>query len=252
MELGLTSLQAKIYLALAQTGNATIRNIAKNSKIARQDVYRIMPSLQKLGLAEQIVVSPTMYKSTPLKDGYNLLLQKKKNEHMHLQKKTTVFIQSLHENNNKILLDEENMHFVITYSKTLLSKRFLEKEETVQNSIDTIGAWDTVRRILFYRSEHFNKLLRNGVKIRIITEKAADDYSVEKNIQELTFNPLFEIRYLSRPISVKTIIYDGTEANLCLASPSTGNGLPTLWSNNHQFVKVMSSYFDELWKKATS
>lgn len=64
MELGLTSLQAKIYLALAQTGNATIRNIAKNSKIARQDVYRIMPSLQKLGLAEQIVVSPTMYKST--------------------------------------------------------------------------------------------------------------------------------------------------------------------------------------------
>ncbi len=250
MELGLTSLQAKIYLALSQTGNATIRNIAKNSKIARQDVYRIMPSLQKLGLAEQIVVSPTMYKSTPLKDGYNLLLQKKKNEHMHLQKKTATFIKNLHENNNKVLLDEEDTHFVITYSKTLLSKRFLEEEEMVQNSIDTIGTWDMVRRILFYRSEHFDRLLKRDVKIRIITEKAYEDYSVKKNVQELMMNPWFEIRYLSTTIPIETTIYDGKEVNFCLATPSVGNGLPSLWSNNQQFVKIMSIHFEEVWKKA--
>jgi DNA polymerase III alpha subunit len=55
MDLGLTLLQAKIYLALSKTGKATIKTISKASNSARQDIYRIMPTLQKLGLAEKII-----------------------------------------------------------------------------------------------------------------------------------------------------------------------------------------------------
>ncbi len=253
MELGLTSLQAKIYLALSQIGIATIRTIAKNSKIARQDVYRIMPSLQKRGLVEQIVVSPTMYKSIPIKEGYSLLLQKNQNEHLRLYKETTAFIKGLHDNNNKVILEEEEPQFTITYSKTLLFRKLVEKEKIVHKSIDAISTWDTMRRILFYRSEHFNELLKRAVRIRIITEENGKDYSVQKNIQALSINPLFEIRYLSAPIPIKTVIYDGEEVNLSLAVPEAGNdGLPNLWSNNQQFVKVMSTYFNEIWNNSSN
>lgn len=251
MELGLTSLQAKTYLALSQIGNATIKTIAKNSKIARQDVYRIMPSLEKIGLAEQIIASPTMYKPTPMKEGYKLLLQKKKIEQIRLEKKTTAFIKRLQENRNKPMLQDDEPYFNIIYSKNILAKRLFEKEQAVQTSIDVAGTWETVRRTLFYRSEHYRKLLDRNVRIRIITEKSNDDFPIKHN-QELFINPLFEIRYLPLSTPIETTIYDKNEVNLCLTTPSTGIELPILWSNNHQFVNVISSYFDELWNKATS
>jgi hypothetical protein len=52
------------------------------------------------------------------------------------------------------------------------------------------------------------------------------------------------------PIPVNTVIHDGKEVNLCLVTPAGNAGLPSLWSNNPQFVKVMETYFEELWKKA--
>ena len=53
MDLGLTLLQAKAYLALSQLGKATVKTISKTANVARQDVYRVMLALEKLGLAEK-------------------------------------------------------------------------------------------------------------------------------------------------------------------------------------------------------
>ncbi|MCW4047841.1 MAG: hypothetical protein NWE99_09855 [Candidatus Bathyarchaeota archaeon] len=53
MGLGLTLLQAKTYLALATLGKADVKMISKASNVARQDIYRVMPVLQKLGLGKK-------------------------------------------------------------------------------------------------------------------------------------------------------------------------------------------------------
>jgi DNA-binding IclR family transcriptional regulator len=54
-------LKSKVYLTLATLGKADVKTIAKASNIARQEIYRIMPTLQKLGLTEKIITNPTMY-----------------------------------------------------------------------------------------------------------------------------------------------------------------------------------------------
>ena len=59
---------------------------------------------------------------------------------------------------------------------------------------------------------------------------------------------MFEVRYLSVPLPVKTIIHDRVEVNMCIANP-LDNDLPSLWSNNPQFVKVMVTYFEDLWTR---
>ena len=86
-DLGLTLLQARTYFALSKLRKATIKTISKASNIARQDVYRIMPALEKLGLAEKIIATPTMYKATPIKEGIYFLLQKKTQQYNELKKK---------------------------------------------------------------------------------------------------------------------------------------------------------------------
>jgi sugar-specific transcriptional regulator TrmB len=47
MSLGLTLLQAKLYLTLVKLGSqgGEVRKISRESSIVRQDVYRILPEL---------------------------------------------------------------------------------------------------------------------------------------------------------------------------------------------------------------
>ena len=47
MDLGLTSRQAKIFMTLLQNRNCTAKMISQISKVTREDVYRIMPKLEK-------------------------------------------------------------------------------------------------------------------------------------------------------------------------------------------------------------
>lgn len=112
MGLGLKFLQAKTYLALAKLGKADVKTISKASNVARQDIYRIIPTLEKLGLAEKIIANPTMYKATPIKEGLSILLQNRKEEIADLQKKTTSLINNFHANNIKINLQgrEHTVH----------------------------------------------------------------------------------------------------------------------------------------------
>ena len=56
---GLTPTQAKVYLAIAQLGLASVSEVSKVAQVRREDVYRIMPKLEKIGLIEKILNKPT-------------------------------------------------------------------------------------------------------------------------------------------------------------------------------------------------
>src|SRR3989304_9053779 len=47
---GLTVKQAKVYLTLVFLGTSVVGEISKLSKVRREEVYRVMPKLEKMGL----------------------------------------------------------------------------------------------------------------------------------------------------------------------------------------------------------
>ena len=66
--LGLTSTQSKAFLALCQLGKSSPKTISKESKIARQDIYRVLAELQELGLVKKAISRPVIFEAFPLKD----------------------------------------------------------------------------------------------------------------------------------------------------------------------------------------
>lgn len=244
MGLGLTFLQAKTYLALAKLGKADVKTIAKASNVARQDIYRLMPTLQKLGLGAKIIAKPTMYKATPIKEGLSILLQNRKEEIAELQKKTNSLINNFHKNTAKIPLQEENPQFTITSEITLLLKMHKKLFQKTQTSIDAIIPLKAVDEVLFHGLQYYKGAMRRGVKIRMITQKA-DGESTRKP-QALAKNPLFELKCLSNLAQLGMHIFDRKEVTLCLSEES---GVPSLWSSNLSIVKLATSYFDDLWNK---
>jgi sugar-specific transcriptional regulator TrmB len=246
--LGLTQLQAKLYLSLTKMGSATIKAAATTADIARQDVYRLMDSLLKLGLAEKIVQNPTMYKATPLKEGVDLLFGNKKKEYLSLHKDTLEIVKKLSTTDNFLTYQKQEETFVITNSKKLVLKRLKEQDKSTQERLDAIAEWKRMRNKFYDCFEDYCELLNRGVRIRIITEKHGEEPALIEKMKILQSNPLFEIRYLSTPAPGNMVIYDEKAVQLCI-SPYEDN-FQDLGSKNPHFMKIITIFFEETWKKA--
>jgi sugar-specific transcriptional regulator TrmB len=250
MDLGLTLLQAKIFLALSQIEKSTIATISKTAHVARQDTYRIMPSLEKLGLAEKIIANPTIYKATPIKEGYKLLLQNKNKEHIELQKKTNRMIKKTPESYSFPTLREENQQFCLISSIKILEKKVNLEDSLTQTNLDVIICGKYLITWLFSRRQNFEKAIQRGVRIRLLNEKHESSKTTLELPVALKSNPLFEIRYFGGLVPIKAAIYDGKIASLALGAPEDEDFTPSLWSSNPQFVKIVAAYFEYLWSES--
>src|SRR4030043_336797 len=65
-DLGLSPNQAKVYLSVLQTEGLPVHDISKIAKVNREDVYRVVLRLEKMGLIEKILGNPIVNKSTTM------------------------------------------------------------------------------------------------------------------------------------------------------------------------------------------
>jgi sugar-specific transcriptional regulator TrmB len=249
MDLGLTLLQAKTYLALSALGSATVKAVSKASAIARSDTYRIMHTLQEKGLAARMMVAPAMYVATPIKIAVSMLLQQNTQEHIRLQKKTEHWLENYQENNVKSPVRDEESRFLIISEKTLLHKMLDEKNRKVQKTLDVSGKWQSTRRVLFDLSlDFFKEAIERGVRVRWITETHEEDKTTDKTLKTLK-RPFFRIRYFSPPIPLQVAIYDEKEVSVCVGK-ALEDDVTSVWSNNPIFVKLVANYYEQIWKSA--
>src|SRR4030043_107343 len=92
VKLGLTTPQARVYLATLALQNANVTKISALSKVARPDVYRVLPALEEKGVVKKIIASPTTYEAIPVKQVCDMLLQRKKDEYSIIQKDTVTLV----------------------------------------------------------------------------------------------------------------------------------------------------------------
>ena len=84
--LGLTSSQAKVYLTLLKLEQATAKTISNTSKVARQEVYRVLVELEENSLVERIIAVPTEFKPISIENGLSFLIGEKRKEISDIQK----------------------------------------------------------------------------------------------------------------------------------------------------------------------
>lgn len=245
MNLGLSLLQTKIYLSLAKLGKADIKTIAKASNVARQDIYRIMPSLEKMGLVEKILSKATMYKATPIKEGLTNLLQKQKEEYSKTERKINLLISNFH--NNDLQVSQKNdPYFRVISEWTLLKKMHKSLINTAQTNIDITCPAKTFPKMLYDQLPHLKEAKKKGIKIRAITQDVGKKILLEK-IQTLSKMAFVETRYLSNYDLFGMHAFDKKEITVSIFEPESGS---SLWSNDQNVVKIAQSYFEHLWNES--
>ena len=247
--LGLTVLQAKVYIVLAKTGKSTIKDIAKTSKVARQDLYRIATQLLNLGLIKKLESTPTKFEAIPIQEAIDMLVERTKKETAHLEKESTEFLQSFAENKGTSPKNEEPQYIIIHD----LQARLIKAKKQISSSKESLKIVTKWSFFLTYTSQTIEEHLmamNKGAKIKIVTQQPSNVESLPKSIQKLMEHPNFEVRYVNCLPSSIVAIFDEKEVNILLATDKSPAETPLLMTNNSVLVELACNFFQIMWANA--
>lgn len=246
MRLGLTELQAKTYLTLAHLGRAEVGKIAKHSNIARQDIYRLIPKLEKLGLVEKIIATPILYKALPFSEGTSILFRRRTDEYARLKNSLKLLMAQPEENNNDTT-EESSIEFVITSEKKRLIAK-LEKSYSEAACIDIMVPGNVIDLMIFYFYDCLSYALSRGAKVRVITQNTDIRPSAERKFSILKNHPNFAVKSVNFNFGFGMAICDNTEINIAISDKE----VPSLWTNNRQILKMSQLMFEDEWNASSS
>jgi sugar-specific transcriptional regulator TrmB len=248
VDLGLSVLQAKAYIALATSRTLPGRAVAKIAKIAPQDIYRLMNELTDQGLVQKIVSKPTKYNALPLDEGLNLLLKRRREHTEKLEKDAELLAKEA-----KVYetIEEETNEFVIIPNRESIDKMTEKMFRTAKKSIDVINDAEDVPELQAIHKESEKQAIRNGVKTRFLLGKKTDN--IELPMRFLNFakkNELVEVKTIDGPAPAKLMIKDGKEA---FVATKVNAGTPSqtfLWINNPVMAQIIQQWYNSVWSTA--
>ena len=249
IRLGLSKVQAKIYCTLLRMKSGSSATIAQASTITRQQIYREMPVMVDLGLVEKIIGSPTKYLAIPIETSLKILQAKKAAELSDLDQATKLFLENYASiKRNRTL--EETSHFVYASEKEIALNKYDKECANAQISVEAIGpALDTESGIVLRYKGFFLERLKQGVQLRIVTEKLRKDREILNAIRQLQRSPLFEIRELPEKPPVQLAMFDRKRVNIVVSDAY--HNYADLWTDNSSLRILAINYFEYMWEKAS-
>lgn len=245
-QLGLTASQAQVYLTLTKLGTATAKTIAAVDRLDRANVYRILSDLQGLNLVEKMLTTPVNFKSLPIKDGIQMLLENRQKEQQEIEANTKELIEKY----KKARLEKplEDCQFSLIPEDKAILRKIREMNQNCQEYYDLIFNGKAFFEIVDDMKVYFKQLFKKGVTMRFIVyfnegEKLYDELS------SLPRNKHLSIRYTSTPPSTMLLLCDKKEA-LINTTTSAHIKETSLWSNNPVMVSILQEHFNQRWKEA--
>jgi sugar-specific transcriptional regulator TrmB len=241
VKLGLSACQARVYLALTCLGTSSARLLSDKSNVARPDVYRVLPILQRMGLVEKELTLPAIYKATPAEEALNILMKQRMGELGQLQTTMKKFVKDLEKNQENICEEKAN-NFVLFPGDAAFMNRSRETSEKVKKTMETVMPINRVLQAVEFYEETIKRARRRGVAVRLVSENVENEKLLLKLKQTYS-----ETRFVNKKLLVGFTIYDKKEL-IMLSSPRLpfpkGGGL---WSNNSSLVELSQHYFETLW-----
>jgi sugar-specific transcriptional regulator TrmB len=257
-ELGLTKLQINIYLVLNKLGNAPIKAISENARIDRAHTYQIIAKLQEMGLVQKIVSKPNFFNPLPLREGMQILFERRIEEFREFEEKTRKKIENIKQQELDRVVQNEESRIVLTEGKEANMRIFAKLFKNIKATYDGIFICPEsfcryILKILDGTEITTRKLLDTGVKFRLIvcnSEEKKIPTNILEAIKKLNQKGTFNIRYTKSRTASQFGVIDEKEAYMLTGPASNLHEKPSLTSNNPVIVAMAQGYFEKMWQKA--
>ncbi len=235
-KLGLTEYESRAYLALAELGPSTVREIVLHSKLPRNKAYEALQHLEEKNKVISLPVSPRKYKiSGP---------ETFKEEVDRMQTSVENLIKVIQSPKKKEFRD---LFWVIKGQKAIMERMVQQNKKTQRellmcNRLSVMG---------YKYLQTMRELRDQGVAVKMICKfdpkkipmfNAWLGTGVEMRIfNETKFGPLIP----------RISIYDSSIARLTIGSPEVKSkeDYMTLWTESRAFAQMLRTHFLNMWKE---
>lgn len=242
-KIGLTALQAEVYLTLARLNKATIKTISASSKIDRANVYRVLTRLGELDLVEKLLSNPTVFKALPINDGVKMLLERKEKENEEIKAQTLELLKKYR--NYQELPVEDVCEFILVPEGKLSKRKVDEMVEANQSTHEIIIYWSDFEKQKDDVTARWRQLLLKGIEVKIIVYLNSNR-RLPQNVLALKKYQEFKIKKTLKPPKATISIIDGIQAFVSVTPMLVSGG--GLWLNNPCIVGLFRDYFLMLWR----
>lgn len=248
-DFGFTVNQAKVYLSIVQSGSISANNISKIAQLHRQDIYKILPKLEKMGLITKTIGKPFMIEAIHVKTALHHLVsterEKAKERISGLEANLEELINALKEQPEG---KEEARFTLLTTDETIKNRADLTFKN-VKIEVDWVTNLELLLKpIMNYFHESLQTLVNNRAKTLLIIENLDDEDLVRQTIEKLGPNKgYFTAKLIGKTIFKHYQIIDHKEVWIA-TQQKTESGFPCiLWTNDQNIVYVYEEYFKNTW-----
>lgn len=250
-DFGLSNTQAKVYVSIVQLGLARVGEISKFSKVRREDVYRALPKLEKMGLIEKTLGTPTKIKAAPLEEALSLLIKRQQDEAAKRMSELIIrvgeFVKDFKAKKTLIKAEEKGPQFSLISEKGALFNKNATMIMNSKKQIDIISSRKKLTKFFYTSADLFKKAVNKGVTIRIITDRPTDEDLLLKIMKErIALGYAIDLRYTDG-LPSHYIISDAKEALITTSTEAYPEESPSLWTNNSGVILLLQKNFGDIW-----
>ena len=250
-EFGLTENQAKVFLATTKLGKPTVAEVADASEVRREEIYRLLPELEKIGVIERLLGKPLRLKAldpmSSITTLVNLEREKAKDRISELSMKSKKLLQFLGHQEGISEHDEIESDFSLIQEKESIRVGLYELIVKAEKQLDILFSRKDLIWLVSTQGESLQEAYENGTKIRIMSEPTSGRDRIPK-ILHRQFPGLAEapLKYLLNP-NAFYIIADKTQLIMITSGVEHLPSATCLWTNNKSLVSMTSSSFEGHW-----
>ena len=252
--LGLSNIQARIYITLVQHGRVSANTLSKHSNVARSEIYRIMAHFQKIGIVQKLIANPVMFEATPIEQALPALLDNKAMELNKVKKQTQDLIRTLIQKKCvKDRIENEPTVLLIPPTKAALNKR-IELIENSQYLVKGLIPWKGYKHLLETNfKEVIKEAMDRGVKFQLLVYAPKKVSLPRQHYKFLNFLEENDCSLVITELdnSVSLNIFDDKDVLIFPQEKTGPHGSPLFCSNDVSIVIMANCYFKTQWKAAT-
>jgi len=256
-EFGLTESQAKVFIAIIQLKNPTVAEVAEASEVRREEIYRLLPDLENMGLVERLLGKPLRLRSPDPKSSISTLVklerERAKARISDLSIKSRDFLVQLRQQDIEIDTDGIlTSDFSLIQEKESIRTVLYDMLSKSTKQVDLLFSRPDLIWLLSTHGEILRKAAEHAVKIRIMSEPPSGRDRLPKIIQRrFPENVEISLRYLLFPTAFFLIV----DLSQLLLITSGVHHLPAsncLWTNNESLIALTHKDFENLWNESAS
>jgi sugar-specific transcriptional regulator TrmB len=250
---GLSVNQAKVYLSIVQSTEARVNTISADTKIHQQDVYKILPKLEEMGLIIKTVERPIIIKAIPPEKALNAIIaieeQKAKSKIKQLKQTFKDLAKTIDETQTGQDQSETQAIFLVT-DKTINNTLDVAFENaTVQ--CNGVFNFKLMQRRLPLVEKRYQALAAHSVKARIILDNVENAENAQKILkQTIPSTGDFTVRQ-NEKVTIKPYVIIDNKEIFITSQRKTSRSFPCiLWTNGQNIIAIYQDNFEKAWKRS--